>query len=149
MSVRLFLDDKRTPKKQLNFTVVRSYDEFVDYIYNNPLPAIISFDHDLADEHYADYLSDQNFEKDDKDVTLKYDEYKERTGLHAAQFLVNWCINNELQLPKCYVHSQNPVGAENIIAYLNRYLEFIAREHDELRYAKRWDFHVQKDSDDN
>ena len=74
----LFLDDIRDPKNMIpgmevlykdgmlihrnnpdnfyykhDWVVVRSYNEFVDYITKNGLPKLVSFDHDLAPEHYA------------------------------------------------------------------------------------------------
>lgn len=82
---------------------------------------MISFDHDLADEHYNDYLSDANFELPDDQIELNYEEYKEKTGYDAAKWLVGYVMENELPICYCKVHSQNTVGAENILKYLNNY----------------------------
>ena len=60
----LFLDDVRQVMDTFHYTkhpvytednwdVVRNYNEFCNYIQDNGVPALISFDHDLADEHYS------------------------------------------------------------------------------------------------
>jgi hypothetical protein len=33
-------------------------------------------------------------------------------------------MNNAVKLPKYFVHSQNPVGRDNIQGYLDNYLKF-------------------------
>lgn len=122
----LWLDDIRDPSKlQFNnyirknicldceITWVKNYDEFVEWIQKNGLPDIISFDHDLADEHY-EYISEEKYHQR---------EYKEKTGYDCAKWLVDYCIDNSLQLPKFTVHSQNPVGAKNINSYLTNFLK--------------------------
>lgn len=56
---------------------VRNYYDFVAWIKIVGMPAFISFDHDLAFEHYP--FSDPN-----PTVTeIPYDSYKEKTGYHA------------------------------------------------------------------
>jgi hypothetical protein len=122
---RLYLDDIRTPRTELNFDIVRNYEEFVMYILTNGLPNVVSFDHDLSLEHYEDYLSDKNWDKSDEEVQLDYDSYKEKTGYDCAKWLVDYCIDNQLILPTCFVHSENRVGGDNIISYINNYLRFI------------------------
>ncbi len=111
----LFLDDIRDPvdvclyfePKKLHplyeneqWEIVRSYDEFVNHITDNGLPACISFDHDLADEHY------QNMSGGD---------FKEKTGYECAKWLVEFLLEHNLELPVIYCHSMNPVGKENIL----------------------------------
>ena len=93
---------------------VKSYNEFVDWIYINGLPDGISFDHDLADEHY--------FYSIGMDIT--YSKFKEKTGYDAAKWLVNYCIDNNAELPICGVHSFNNVGAENIKMLLKNFNKF-------------------------
>ena len=100
--VLLFLDDCRNPSdcaKYMhlrnidnsiylrNWTIVRSYNEFVEWIKQHGLPAVISFDHDLDDS---------------------------LSGMDCAKWLVDYCLNNGKLLPKYAVHSANPPGAENI-----------------------------------
>ena len=88
--VYLYLDDLRPiPPKYVG---VRSYTEFVKYILINGLPHLISFDQDQGEE---------------------------KTGYDCAKWLISYCLDNNLQLPDYQVHSQNPVGRQNI-AYLLR-----------------------------
>ena len=60
---------------------------------------MISFDHDLADEHYLKQNSQ---------------EFVEKIGYDCAKWLVEYCMDHYLDLPKFYCHSMNPVGKENI-----------------------------------
>jgi hypothetical protein len=119
---KLFLDDFRNPKDAFtlviphlkifwedDWDIVRNYDEFVSWIEANGLPDFISFDHDLADEHYDDVINNSK---------LNYDQYREKTGLDCAKWLVDWCIDYGLTLPNYAVHSANPAGRQNIESYL-------------------------------
>ncbi len=120
----LYLDDVREPHllplEVDKWIVVRNYNEFVDYLENNGFPDIISFDHDLGEEHYNDLFNNENWEKDDKNIKLKYDEYKVKTGYHAAKYLISMLSNSELsKYPEIYIHSANPVGSENIRLLFN------------------------------
>lgn len=129
---KLFLDDIRIPKDAIglvpsnmnqfywenDWDVVKNYSEFCDYIQKYGSPDFVSFDHDLADDHYNDLFSDENWSKNDTDVVLKYDDYKEKTGYECAKWLVDYCLENGLQLPDYAVHSANPVGKKNIESYL-------------------------------
>ena len=93
-----------------NWQIVRSYDEFVDWILKNGLPDVVSFDHDLADEHYT-FVGD-------------YSKLKVKTGYHAAKWMVDFCLHEGYELPEWYVHSMNPVGADNIKQYLAGFEKF-------------------------
>ena len=99
--MKLFLDDIRSldmvyPNSNLNeWVIVRNYYEFINYINKYGLPKFISFDHDLG---------------------VGYTE--EKTGYDAAKWLVDYCFDNKNKMPEYSVHSQNPVGVENIINYL-------------------------------
>lgn len=114
MSYKLFLDDERYPRQvhwvqevflnPFDWVIVRSYAEFVKYIEENGLPSIISFDHDLSDEHYAEGFQGLPPRSD----------YKEKTGYECAKWLVEYCMDHKKKIPKFYVHSLNPVGRENI-----------------------------------
>lgn len=117
---KLYLDDFRNPPDS-SWNVVRSYDAFVDFIKNYGVPDIISFDHDLADEHYP--VSSGYFTE-----ALPYDIYKEKTGYHCAK----WLVENELHVKEFRVHSMNPVGAENIRALLSRWKSFCDTEQEHV-----------------
>ena len=104
MSYNLFLDDERNPNKFLNDTrtwvIVRNHKQFVETITKNGLPQFISFDHDLADEHYTQ--------------TVDYKKFKEKTGYECARWLIEYCMSQNKPLPNWQVHSMNPVGRINI-----------------------------------
>ena len=126
MAYNLFLDDERKPLDVtwvklplVEWTVVRNYNEFVKVITENGLPEFISFDHDLALEHYA---HGQSLLWKDFD----YSKVKEPTGLACAVWLVDYCIEKNLPIPKFEVHSMNPIGTHFIrryLQYFNRYKE--------------------------
>jgi hypothetical protein len=126
---KLFLDDIRIPKDCVNglvpshlnkmywdgdWDIVRSYNEFVDWINKNGLPDFISFDHDLADIHYGMDFS-----------TIIENLHIEKTGYDAAKWLGDYCMDNKIKLPDYIVHSQNPVGKANILGYLDNVKKFI------------------------
>lgn len=116
----LYLDDIRTPTTTIQgyepWYVVRNYDEFVEWISKNGVPDLISFDHDLAQEHMDDYFS-QKLHLGWQQPS--YDTYKEKTGLDCAQWLAQYIQANNLQLYAVSVHSHNPVGASNIQSFIN------------------------------
>jgi hypothetical protein len=153
MPYRLYLDDVRNPTNTFPTTlnsewvIVRSYKEFVKAIEDKGLPFMISFDHDLADEHYRHFvkviedkglpfmisfdhdLADEHYRPSmydkDKHYTQYYNDgtFKEMTGYHCAVFLVTYCIDNNLDFPKYNVHSMNPVGKSNIISYIESFIK--------------------------
>ena len=113
----LYLDDCRTPRPNhwFNWVVVRSYQDFVSYIRAQGVPKFMSFDHDLADEHvgqacYNDLNGIEEF---------NYSLCTEKTGYHCAQWLREYCLDNDIPMPHFTVHSANPCGAENILHLLN------------------------------
>jgi len=121
----LYLDDYRIPRDSYVYThnalyvlrpwqIARSYEEFVSFINTQGLPDLISFDHDLADEHYREHTSILDYEKDSSN-------YKEKTGFECAKWLVNYCIDNNKKLPEFLCHSMNPIGKENILSLLNQF----------------------------
>jgi hypothetical protein len=126
---KLFLDDIRNPKDCANglvpshlnkfywendWFIVRSHNDFVDWITNNGLPNFISFDHDLADVHYT-----MDFSKDSGN------QGTEKTGLDSAKWLGDYCLDNKLKLPNFVVHSQNPIGKTNINGYLTNLSKYL------------------------
>jgi hypothetical protein len=107
MMRKLFLDDSRKPP-DFTWDVVKSYEQFIAYIKLHGVPDIISFDHDLGDEHYAVYQDTPHVSEGK--AQDYYGKFQEKTGYDCAKWLVE---NNKL--PKeFYVHSMNPVGALNI-----------------------------------
>ncbi len=128
MSYNLFLDDVRDPKSlgtTLAWVVVRDYDQFVATIEQMGLPSIVSFDHDLAEEHYRPsmYESDGHYSKYYHDGT-----FKEKTGYHCALWLIEYCKKHNLPLPHWNIHSMNPVGRTNIALVLTRAESYLSEE---------------------
>lgn len=120
--IYVFLDDKRkdativhNPKRGLgidigrsnNWIIFRGYDEFVDFVYTNfDSIGLISFDHDIS-----------SYWTDEKTGTTK-----ELTGKDAAQFVIDYCMDNNRELPDWFVHSDNSKGNENIRKLLINYM---------------------------
>ena len=105
----LFLDDVRTSPadeffgyEDIEWTIVKDHGAFCDMIEERGLPSIVSFDHDLAEEHY-------------NPTTIDYFNYKYETGLSSALYLIDYIINNKLEQPEIRVHSMNPEGRKNIV----------------------------------
>ena len=126
--MRLFLDDIRVPKDCIDYMhrrigklaieyyedwiIVRNYDDFCKILEENiDKIEIISFDHDLADEHMIDYHKNQGNGKN----VIEYQDFKEKTGLDCALFTKVLYKKHNLELPMMFVHSFNPVGTQNII----------------------------------
>jgi len=80
---------------------VKNYHDFVFWITTNGLPDEVFFDHDLGP---GDTL----------------------TGYDAAKWLGNYCLENDVEVPRFAVQSANPVGAENIRKYLYSVMKFMS-----------------------
>ena len=114
LGIKIYLDDKKKeegrdpsityPKDSPDFWYrAYNYAEFCDLIKSKGVDDIdfISFDHDLAD-----------FDEDGN----------EKTGMDCAKFLANYCMDHGwVDIPLYNVHSDNPVGAQNITSYLESY----------------------------
>jgi|688.fasta_scaffold192121_5 hypothetical protein len=114
---KLYLDDVRTPKTE-GWDIVRSYDEFVNYIETNGIPDEVSFDHDLSREHTKYYFDNGGHSNPPDPLGV---EFNEKTGYDSAKWLCEYCWTNGIPLPKWNVHSANPVGRDNIIHLLKNY----------------------------
>ena len=136
----LFLDDVRMPVDAFNYTkdtdflkmkwtIVRNYKEFVEYITKmyecEYFIEFISLDHDLADEHMDYYINNGGYRNPPNPINVNFTE---KTGMDCAKWLVDFCIDNKLKLPKYKVHSQNPCGKENILSLLNNFKKFQEKE---------------------
>jgi len=113
----LYLDDMRTPVDP-NWIVVRSYDEFCTAVKQYGLENIerISFDHDLGETAMLEYYRNA---KDN--YTIDYNNITEKTGYDCAKWLVEYSMDTGISIPDVFVHSANPIGAGNIIGYINNY----------------------------
>lgn len=120
----LFLDDIRDPswihhpdfpkKPDSDWVIARSFQEFVSVIEERGLPDFISFDHDLAD-YEADGSENPN-------------AHLEKTGHDCAKWLIDYCLDWGVLPPRYFVHSQNPVGAENIRGLIDGYRSYAHRQ---------------------
>ena len=113
MKTYLWLDDLRDPNQsvwydhyisELDKSVdtliwVKEFPMFVNYINEFGLPDKIFFDHDLGDDELG-------------------------TGYDAAKWLMNYCMDRDLDLPLWSVQSANPVGRQNINGILNNYKKY-------------------------
>jgi hypothetical protein len=134
MTYNLFLDDIREPEHCLSYThnqiydaldwiVVRSYDEFIGCVESMGIPEVISFDHDLADEHYdPDLYGSETYNE-------VYDNFEFKTGYDCAKWFIDYIIDNNLQLPDTImIHSMNPVGALNIKSLFDTYNKVMGKD---------------------
>ena len=117
--IQLYLDDIRTPNND-DWNVVRNYDELVSHIRLNGLDKyeVISLDHDLGDTAQKEYFNNVS-----PNYQLDYNNILEKTGLDCAKWLVAESMNSKIPLPQIYTHSANPIGAANIMGYVNNYLK--------------------------
>lgn len=123
MSYKLFLDDVRSPKSVIcymghpifeepDWIIVRNYYAFISIIEKKGMPDVIAFDHDLADIHYK--VQDFNYD----------DENYEKTGYHCAKWLIDYCMDNNLDIPNVIIiHSMNPYGCKNIKSLFSTYIK--------------------------
>jgi hypothetical protein len=115
--MKLFLDDIRNPVGKLNpiyneeWIIAKNYNEFKELINNHSKEIThISFDHDLADEHY-----DMSMYDDKGLYNEKYDTFQEKTGYDCAKYMKWFYDKFHMKYPIMFVHSMNPTGTENII----------------------------------
>ena len=117
MKTYLWLDDMRDPfntmwqiqfmpgyEKGVDHIVwVKNHNDFVSWIKTNGLPDEVFFDHDLGPGDTP-------------------------TGYDSAKWLGNYCLENNVRVPKFKVQSANPVGAENIRKYLYNIMKHMSNE---------------------
>lgn len=126
MTYHLFLDDERNPRdvtwvklpNNVPWVIARSYQAFVNTINEFGIPKFVTFDHDLADFHYAIMLEETKYEYDDGDMKKTFDYGPEKTGYDCAKWLVDHCHLNNVNFPEYTVHSMNPIGAKRINDYI-------------------------------
>ena len=116
--LRLYLDDIRTPVDD-DWMLVRNYDEFVKQIKLHGLGnfEVISLDHDLGEGAMVEYYTNVK-----NNYMLDYNNINERTGMDCCRYIVSESMNEKIPLPQIYIHSANPIGAGNMMGYINNYL---------------------------
>lgn len=121
MTWNLFIDDERNledvtwapwqvQEKYRNeeWVIVRNYGDAIVEVFNRGFPSYISFDHDLGDNSKTGYdIAKQLVEND----MISGERESRKSYKFSADF-------------DFYVHSKNPVGAENIRNYLSNYFYF-------------------------
>jgi len=128
--MKIFLDDYRIPldawmymkEKQYqdrDWVIVKNYDEFVRLLNMTKPENIerISFDHDLAPEHYAP-----------KEHWINYDaweatqDFEFKTGLDCCDYFIEYMKKNNIKtLPKYSCHSKNIGRRIRILHQLTHY----------------------------
>ena len=124
MKNRIYLDDVRNPVDP-TWIIARDYTQFVATVNILGLEHIevISLDHDLGDTAMSEYYSNVR-----PNYTLDYDQIIEKTGYDVCKYLVEKSISTGISLPKIYVHSANPIGAANMMGYINNYYKNCKQE---------------------
>ena len=96
----LFIDDECEPANDgWEYVIARSSSDALDMLKENEAPVWISFDHDLGGDD---------------------------TAMEFCRGLVDHLISNGQKLPKEFdfqVHSQNPIGVEDITAYMKNVIK--------------------------
>jgi hypothetical protein len=103
-SWKLFLDDERDPVDN-TWVICRSIYDVINELCLRGFPDFVSFDHDLG-------LNQE-------------DSTYDNTGIRTAHYLIDQVLDGRFTLPDnfdWYVHSQNPIGAENINGLLTNFV---------------------------
>jgi hypothetical protein len=125
----LWLDDMRDPKDTFWFRFfptynidevvwVKNYVEFTSWITINGLPELICFDHDLGDD-----IAREKVEKGMSKRQARREKRETLSGHDCAKWLVEYCMSNDIDLPKYISQSDSP-KKENILKLLTNYSKF-------------------------
>lgn len=122
MGYNIYLDDLREPQQTAEYMsynkdlymkddwmVIRNYKDFVKMVENDGLPDLVSFDHDFVEIKKV---------QGSKIVRIKPHTKQKENGMDCAKWLYEYCRKTKSQLPQFIVHSQNPVGKDNLQCYL-------------------------------
>lgn len=91
----LFIDDERFPAGYRNWTIARTSSEAIALVEARGMPGFVSFDHDLGGED---------------------------TSMVFLRWLAEHAMDNGLTFNFDYfVHSQNPIGAANIVGFIESF----------------------------
>ena len=114
----LFLDDTRQPKDvtwiklpKQDWVVVKNADEFMTYIKLHGIPARISMDCDLCNEHYGFDWANSNTKPE------------QLSGVDCVKWLINYCEEHNHQFPAYTLHTMNPVGKYDMEKCIQDYLK--------------------------
>ena len=81
--------------------IVRNYDQFIFKIKKYGVPLRVSFDNDLCQNHMLLYIEAA------KSNIFEYEEVQPKMGVHALQWLLDFCKKEEKELPIIYIHTAN------------------------------------------
>ena len=129
MKILLWLDDVRNPFKNNwlalaprrdydNVVWVKSYDEAVKWVSDNGLPYAMCLDHDLGIPRQLELRAQGYTKRKSRKLA------KEKNGYDFAKWIVNYCLDNNEDLPYFSSQSANSVGRENIIKLLTNFTKF-------------------------
>lgn len=90
-----YYDENIFNKHTVRFKWVKNLEEFKNHIEKNGLPEFISFDRDLKKGNNVDETNYPN-------------------GEDCARWLVNYCKEHNVDIPRYFVHSANKNGQKNI-----------------------------------
>lgn len=125
-NLKLFLDDIRMPRDawiyseriklleksktiSCEWTIVRNYEDFCGFIDKFGIPSVVSFDHDLCEQHmeyYFDFVSKNGY--------IDYSNLSTKTGKHCAEYFVEKWKKDGKPDTEVYVHSANRWGRVEI-----------------------------------
>ena len=77
---------------------------------------MIAFDHDLGEDVAREKIINGMSKRQ-----ARIQKRETMSGFECAKWLVEYCINNRVELPRWTVQSANPVGRDNINGLLNNY----------------------------
>jgi hypothetical protein len=126
----LFLDDERSPNKvfwidlpkNVPWVIVRNYKQFKQAIETRGIPAFVTFDHDLADEHYSMTSDEVNSSSYEEVVGT----YQEKTGYDCLKWLVGKVLAPiGAPFPDYALHTMNSIGKDNMEKYINTYKRYL------------------------
>ena len=97
MKYKLFIDDERYPIGD-SWVIARTSNEAVEIIKEHGIPSFISFDHDLGGSD---------------------------TSMIFIHKMIDFILDGDMMIPDnfdFYVHSQNPIGKQNIEGILKSFI---------------------------
>ena len=84
------------------WNIVRSYEEFVNYIDKWGIPDTISFDNDLTEDCMIRYC-DAHL----AGVPQSFEGLPHKQGIDCARYVVEKCLSENKDIPDYYIHSAN------------------------------------------
>ena len=95
---------------------VKNYNDFTKYISEYGMPTAICFDHDLGIVNHEKRLSQGMSKRQSRKLKVE-----DKSGYDCAKWLVDYCIDNNKEIPLYGIQSMNPVGKENIKCLLENF----------------------------